>query len=81
MKCSGLGVGRVTVGDWKRKRSELEKWSCDCNSEEHLKKERVRKGVNTNKQVKHCFYDTLTSQKEFEDGEQDFKASVGCLDR
>lgn len=97
---SDLGVGRVTVGDWKRKRSELEKWSCDRNSEDALK---------GRKSMKRCEYEqtsealflwysqqrargmpisgpilqekALTFQKEFEDGEQDFTASVGWLDR
>lgn len=34
---SDVRVGRVPVGDWKRKRSKLEKWSCDHNSEDVLK--------------------------------------------
>lgn len=34
---SDVRVGRVRVGDWKRKRSKLEKWSCDRNSEDVLK--------------------------------------------
>lgn len=31
-----IGVGRDTVGDWKRKRRELEKWSCVRNCENSL---------------------------------------------
>lgn len=32
-----LGVGRVTVGDWKRNRKALEKWSFDRHSENAVK--------------------------------------------
>uniref|UniRef100_K7G5U3 DDE-1 domain-containing protein n=1 Tax=Pelodiscus sinensis TaxID=13735 RepID=K7G5U3_PELSI len=95
---SELCVGQVTVGDWKRKRSELEKWCSDRSSIEGLKDRKTMKKCEYEKVSEALFLrftqqrekgmaiigpilqeKALSFQKEFNEGELDFTASVGCL--
>jgi hypothetical protein len=45
------GVGRVTVGDWKKKRSEVEKWCSGRTSTE---------GMKERKTMKKCEYEKVS---------------------
>lgn len=94
------GVGRVTVGDWRRNRVEIEKWCSSRLTDEAVKERKTMKKCGYEK-VSEALYvwflqfrdkgvpisgpilqqKALHFRKEFDEGEPDFTASVGWLDR
>lgn len=94
------GVGRRTVGDWKKRRLELEKWCSSRVTETAFKDRKTMKNSDYEK-VSEALYIWFTQfrdkgvpisgpilkekalqfQKEFNEGDADFTASVGWLDR
>jgi transposase-like protein len=94
------GVGRVTVGDWKKKRSEIEKLCSARASNEGLKERKTMKKCEYEK-VSEALFLWFTQQrengvpitgpllqekalffhKEFNEGDSDFTASIGWIDR
>ncbi|KAM6459279.1 jerky protein homolog-like [Liasis olivaceus] len=94
------GVGRVTVGDWKRKRLKIEKWCSSRVMDGALKERKMMKKCDYEK-VSEALYvwftqfrdkgvpisgpilqqKVLHSRNEFNEGDPDFTASVGWLDR
>jgi hypothetical protein len=94
------GVARVTVGDWKKKRSEIEKWCSARASNEGLKGRKTMKKCEYEKVSEALFLwftqqrekgvpitgpllqeKALVFHKEFDEGESDFTASMGWIDR
>nr|XP_016847311.1 PREDICTED: jerky protein homolog-like isoform X1 [Anolis carolinensis] len=94
------GVARVTVGDWKRNRLEIEKWCSSRITDGSLKERKTMKKCDYEK-VSEALYVWFTQsrdkgvlisgpilqqkalhfRKEFNEGDPDFTASVGWLDR
>lgn len=94
------GVGRVTVGDWKKKRSEIVKWCSARASNESLKERKTMKKCEYEKVSEALFLwftqqrekgvpitgpllqeKALVFHKEFNEGESDFTASIGWINR
>lgn len=93
-------VGRVTVGDWKKNKSEIEKW-CSARVTGAALKERKTMRKCDYEKVSEALFIWFTShrergvpisgpllqekalqfRKEFDEGEADFSASSGWLDR
>ncbi|XP_062829389.1 zinc finger protein with KRAB and SCAN domains 7 [Anolis carolinensis] len=100
MVASDYGVGRVTVGDWKRHRLEIEKWCSSRVTDGALKERKTMKKCDYEK-VSEALYvwymqfrdkgvpisgpilqqKALHFQKEFNEGDPDFSASAGWLNR
>uniref|UniRef100_H9GL84 HTH CENPB-type domain-containing protein n=1 Tax=Anolis carolinensis TaxID=28377 RepID=H9GL84_ANOCA len=94
------GVGKVTVGDWKRHRLEIEKWCSFRVTNGALKERKTMKKCDYEK-VSEALYvwymqfrdksvpisgpilqqKALHFQKEFNEGDPDFSASNGWLNR
>lgn len=94
------GVGRRTVGDWKKNRSDIEAWCSSRVSDSSLKDRKTMKKSEYEKVSEALFIwftqfrekgvpvsgpilqeKALKFQKEFNEGDADFTASVGWLDR
>lgn len=94
---SDLGVGEVTVGDWRRKRAEIEKW---CSQKDNESKRKTMKTGEFEKTSSALFmwFTQLRSKgspvsgpmlqekaiefhEKFKDGEEEFTASRGWLHR
>lgn len=96
-----LGVGEVTVGDWKRKRSDIEKWVNERVSAggSGLSRKTMKKGeYEQTSEALFLWFSQLRAtgspvsgpmlqakaldfHKQFKDGEENFTASDGWLNR
>lgn len=53
----------VTVSDWKRKISELQKWNCNHHSENVIKKRKSMKGYTYDKNMRGIIFIALPEEK------------------
>lgn len=95
-----FGVGRRTVGDWRKNRSEIEKWCSSRVTDIDLKDRKTMKKSDF-EQTSEALYiwfvqfrdkgvpisgpilkeKALHFQKKFQEGDEEFTASIGWLDR